>query len=152
MTTPARPSRRLNLTVQYATEHADLPDRAHLRRWVRAALEGGGSITLRLVDALEGQALNRDFRGRNYATNVLSFPYTPPPVMSGDLVLCVPVVLREAAEQGKRREAHFAHLVVHGILHLQGLDHETDSEAEMMEARERAILLELGYPDPYSAD
>ena len=113
---------------------------------------GAGVVTIRLVDAEEAQGLNRDYRGRDYATNVLSFPYTPSPDLAGDLVLCVPVVKREAAEQGKTLEAHFAHLVVHGILHLQGLDHETDSEAELMESRERDIMASLAYPDPYVND
>ena len=144
------PSRRLNLSVQYASIEADLPTRVQLRGWARAALDGAGEVTIRLVDAEEGQSLNRDFRGRDYATNVLSFPYVPPPALAGDLVLCVPVVRREATEQGKRVEAHFAHLVVHGMLHLQGFDHETDSDAETMEARERDILAALGYPDPYA--
>lgn len=143
---------RLDLSVQYASLDAAVPTRAQLRAWARAALVGAGVVTIRLVDAEEAQGLNRDYRGRDYATNVLSFPYTPSPDLAGDLVLCVPVVKREAAEQGKALEAHFAHLVVHGILHLQGLDHETHSEAELMESRERDIMASLAYPDPYVND
>jgi len=121
-----------------------------LRRWVRAALAAtSGSITIRLVDIGEGRSLNREYRGKDCATNVLSFAYTPPPRLSGDLLLCVPVVLREAAAQGKPAESHFAHLVVHGMLHLQGHDHQTDAEAKLMEAREREILARLGIADPY---
>ena len=116
-----------------------------------AANTAAATITLRFVDAEEGRVLNREYRGKgkDYATNVLSFPYEPPPHVSGDLVLCVPVVLREAIEQGKPAEDHFAHLVVHGMLHLQGYDHQTDAEAELMEAKEREILAGLGIADPY---
>ena len=105
---------------------------------------------MRFVDAEEGQALNRDYRRKDYATNVLSFVYAEEPAVQGDLVVCLPVVLREAGEQGKAAEAHFAHLIVHGMLHLQGYDHETgDEDAARMEAKEREILAGLGYPDPY---
>jgi probable rRNA maturation factor len=146
----AKSSKRLDLSVQYACGAVGLPPRAQLRVWARAALEGGGQVTIRYVDADEGQALNRDYRGKDYATNVLSFVYEPGPPTVGDLVICVPVVAREAAEQGKTIEAHHAHLVVHGLLHLQGHDHETgEVEARAMEAREREILAGLGYPDPY---
>lgn len=152
--------RRLSLSVQYACEDATgaLPSRPRIRRWVKQALEGSSAeVTVRFVDAEEGQALNRDFRQRDYATNVLSFPYVPLPDMAGDLVLCLPVVLKEAQEQGKPPEAHFAHLIVHGMLHLQGYDHEPsatgdESDAEVMEAREREILGALGYPDPYLSE
>ena len=112
----------------------------------------GGQITVRFVDAEEGQGLNREFRGKDYATNVLSFPYESEPVICGDLVICSPVVEREAKEQDKSLEAHIAHLIVHGMLHLQGYDHETSkADARRMENHERAILLALGYADPYSA-
>lgn len=141
---------RLDLSVQYASADAAVPTRVQLRAWARAALTGAGTVTLRLVDAEEGQSLNRDYRGRDYATNVLSFPYTPAPDLAGDLVLCVPVVKREAGEQGKAVDAHFAHLVVHGMLHLQGFDHETENDAVAMESKERDIMAELGYPDPYA--
>jgi len=118
-------------------------------RWARAALAGGGQITIRLVDAEEGRVLNNDYRGKDYATNVLSFPYDTEPVVTGDLVICPAVVAREAAEQNKPLAAHYAHLTVHGMLHLQGRDHETDEDAQAMEDEEREILAALGYPDPY---
>jgi len=118
-------------------------------RWARAALAGGGQITIRLVDADEGRVLNNDYRGKDYATNVLSFPYDTEPVVTGDLVICPAVVAREAAEQNKPLAAHYAHLTVHGMLHLQGRDHETDEDAQAMEDEEREILAALGYPDPY---
>ena len=148
----AMPSKRLDLSVQYACHPAGVPLRASLRRWARAALAGGGCVTIRFVDEAEGQALNRDYRGKDYATNVLSFPYESEPVVCGDLVICSPVVEREAKEQDKSLEAHIAHLIVHGMLHLQGYDHETSkADARRMENHERAILLALGYADPYSA-
>lgn len=145
-------SRRLDLSVQYVCDRAGLPTRADFVRWARAALEGGGTVTLRLVAPEEGQALNHDYRGKDYATNVLSFPYEYEPRVMGDLVICPDVVAREAAEQGKALEAHYAHLVVHGMLHLQGWDHENDADAEEMEAEERLILAALGYPDPYAGE
>lgn len=145
----AIPPRRLNLSVQYALQHAGLPERTQVRRWVRAAEPGAAQITVRFVDGVEGQALNSGYRGKDYATNVLSFPYETEPVLLGDLVLCWPVVLEEAATQGKSVEAHCAHLIVHGVLHLQGWEHDEDAEAEEMEAEERTILAVLGYPDPY---
>ena len=108
---------------------------------------------MRFVDADEARRLNRDYRHRDYATNVLSFPYAREPVVCGDLVLCAPVVAREAAEQGKPLEAHYAHLIVHGLLHLQGYDHETSArQAAEMESRERRVLHALGYPDPYAME
>ena len=142
-------SKRLNLSVQYACNRAGLPLRADFVRWARAALVGGGEIAIRLVDADEGQELNREYRGKDYATNVLSFPYDSEPVVLGDLVICPAVVAREAAEQNKPLDAHYAHLTVHGMLHLQGWDHENDIDAQAMEDKEREILAALGYPDPY---
>ena len=149
---PAAPT--LSLSVQYACNDDALPSRPQVRRWVKKALEGDSAeVTVRFVDAEEGQMLNREYRHKDYATNVLSFPYVPNPEMAGDLVLCLPVVLQEAEQQRKPPEAHFAHLIVHGILHLQGYDHETgDADAEIMEAREREILAALGYPDPYLSE
>ena len=149
-------SRRLNLSVQYACNKDHLPLRQKIQSWARAALNvdgmRGGQVTVRFVDAEEGQALNREFRNKDYATNVLSFPYESEPVVCGDLVICSPVVEREAKEQDKSLEAHIAHLIVHGMLHLQGYDHETSkADARRMENHERAILLALGYADPYSA-
>jgi len=119
-------------------------------RWARAALAGGGVVTIRLVDADEGQALNREYRGKDYATNVLSFPYETTPRVVGDLVICPSVVAREAGEQNKPLAAHYAHLTVHGMLHLQGWDHDNDDEAQVMEDEERKILAALGFPDPYA--
>lgn len=139
---------KLALAVQYATVAEDLPTRAQVRRWVQAALTGAAEITVRFVATAEGSALNRDYRGQDHATNVLSFAYDTVPVR-GDLVLCAPVVAREAQQQNKTLAAHYAHLVVHGVLHLQGFDHETPVAAESMEAREREIVIRLGYTDPY---
>ena len=155
MDTPATTSRRLNLSVQYACNTDGVPSRPQFRAWARAALNAdgmrGGQITLRLVEADEGQTLNRDYRGKDYATNVLSFPYEIEPVVIGDLAICHPVVVREATEQGKTLEAHYAHLVVHGVLHLQGYDHETgEADAARMEDKEREILASLGFADPYN--
>ena len=147
-----KPSKRLNLSVQYACNKAGLPLRADFVRWARAALVGGGEIAIRLVETDEGQALNKEYRDKDYATNVLSFPYDTEPVVSGDLVICPDVVAREAAEQNKPLAAHYAHLVVHGMLHLQGWDHENDDDAQAMEEEETEILAALGYPDPYLDD
>jgi len=152
--------RRLDLSVQYACNREGVPCRADFRRWLRAAEPGAARITVRLVDEAEGRELNRDYRGKDYATNVLTFAYDegedmPLPEglpLMGDLVLCRQVVEREAVEQGKALDAHYAHLSVHGMLHLQGFDHEVDAEAEEMEAREREILATLGYPDPYAGE
>ncbi len=151
------PNKRLNLTVQYACNDAGVPSRPQIRAWVRAALDvdgkRGGQITVRFVDADEGRSLNNDYRGKDYATNVLSFPYEVEPIVCGDLVVCAEVVAREAAEQGKSLAAHYAHLIVHGMLHLQDYDHENgEAEALLMEGRERTILAALGYPDPYAGE
>jgi len=124
--------------------------RADFVRWARAALVGGGEIAIRLVDPDEGQTLNKEYRGKDYATNVLSFPYDTEPVVMGDLVICPSVVAREAAEQNKPLAAHYAHMTVHGMLHLQGWDHENDDDAEAMEQEETEILAALGYPNPYA--
>jgi phosphate starvation-inducible PhoH-like protein len=152
------PRAGLTLTVQKALdgEHKPLaPKKRHIRNWAAAALqEPAAEVTVRLVGEEEGRILNRDFRSRDYATNVLTFSYgeVEPDCVHGDLVLCVPVVVREAAEQGKALDAHFAHLIIHGMLHLQGWDHEEEQEAEEMEALEREILAGLGYDDPYAAE
>ena len=143
-------SKRLNLSVQYACNREGLPLRADFVRWARAALVGGGEIAIRLVDAEEGRELNKEYRGKDYATNVLSFPYEIEPLTMGDLVICPEVVAREAQEQNKALEAHYAHMTVHGMLHLQGWDHEEDDEAQEMENEEREILAAMGYPDPYA--
>ena len=145
-------SRRLNLSVQYLTRAPWVPERPEVRRWVRAALEGGGQITVRFVDEGEGRQLNRDYRGKDYATNVLSFPYDTEPVIVGDLVIAPTVCADEAREQGKALVDHTAHLIVHGVLHLCGYDHQNDAEAQVMETREREILAGLGVADPYLAE
>ena len=124
--------------------------RADFVRWARAALTGGGEVTIRLVDDDEGQELNKAYRGKDYATNVLSFPYETEPLVMGDLVICPAVVAREAEAQNKPLAAHYAHLTVHGMLHLQGWDHENDDDAQAMEDEEREILAALGYADPYA--
>lgn len=144
-----RPGGRLSLCVQYALNKEELPSRNDIRRWVRATKPGVAEVTIRFVDANEGRALNAQYRGKDYATNILSFVYAPPPELTGDLVICTPVVLREASEQRKAVDAHFAHLIVHGMLHLQGYDHEHAAEARIMEQQERDILARLGFPDPY---
>ncbi|MDR0441200.1 MAG: rRNA maturation RNase YbeY [Candidatus Accumulibacter sp.] len=153
---PAEPS--LTLSVQRrlaAAERAGAPSRAQILRWARAAIVRDAEATVRLVGEAEARALNRDYRGRDYATNVLTFVYgeedSPAGApLTGDIVLCAPVIAREAAEQGKTLEAHYAHLIVHGMLHLQGYDHETgEADARRMEDRERAILAASGFADPY---
>ena len=144
----ARPELSLSLQFADASHRALLP-RHKVSRWMRAALEAPAEIAVRIVDADEGQALNRDYRGKDYATNVLTFDYAREPVVHADLVLCAPVVEREAQEQGKTIDAHYAHLLVHGTLHAQGYDHERARDARVMEAREREILAALGFPDPY---
>lgn len=149
----------LELDLQRATDAA-APDDALFRRWCELALRqrsADSEMTIRLVDEAEARELNHTYRHKDYATNVLSFPADVPDDMLdipllGDLVICVAVVEREAAEQGKSLEAHWAHLVIHGCLHLLGYDHIDDDEAEEMEALERTLLAELGHPDPYADD
>jgi len=140
---------RLALAVQRASRASHIPPDASLRRWASAALAREAQVTLRYVAEAEGRRLNREYRGRDCATNVLTFVYGSRP-LSGDIVVCAPVVAREAKAQGKPVVAHHAHLLVHGLLHLAGLDHERDVEAHRMEARERRILATLGFPDPYA--
>jgi len=145
---------RLALTVQYTARSEGLPSAASLRRWTRAALRRDATVTLRFVGEAEGRALNRRFRRRDRATNVLAFVYHDgrgTHGIDGDVVLCVPVMRREAEEQGKLLTAHSAHLVIHAMLHLQGYDHAHAAGAARMEAREVAILARLGFPDPYAA-
>lgn len=142
--------RRLSLSVQYASTASDLPTRAQFRRWFKAALQEDVSLTLRIVDAEEGRELNKSYRGKDYATNVLTFVYEHEPV-SGDVVICAPVVASEAAEQNKGLLAHYAHMSIHAALHLQGYDHEEDSAAEEMEALETSIMLKLRYANPYQS-
>jgi probable rRNA maturation factor len=140
---------RLELTVQYAVENDGLPTRSQLRTWVKAALHCDSDVTVRLVGADEGRALNRQHRGSDHATNVLTFAYPETNPLSGDIALCVPVVAREARRQRKDPQAHYAHLVVHGVLHLQGYDHEKAADARVMEMVETEIVTSLGYADPY---
>jgi len=145
---------QLTLSLQFgkfddaAIHRAALP-RHKVQRWLRAALQADAEITVRVVDTLEGQSLNRDYRHKDYATNVLTFGYSQQPVVCADLVLCAPVVVQEALQQGKTLQQHYAHLLVHGALHAQGWDHETDTEAQAMEQREKDILARLGFADPY---
>ena len=148
------------MAVQYASAAQQLPTRTQLRRWVKAALQRDVSMTLRIVDEAEGRMLNKNYRGKDYATNVLTFVYddvqTPPGLplsgketLSGDVVICAPVAEKEAREQRKDLMAHYAHLAIHAALHLQGYDHENDADAEAMETLETAIMLKLRRPDPY---
>ena len=144
----------LTLSLQFA-KFEDAPlhraalSRHKVTRWIRHALESTAEITVRIVGAEEGQALNRDYRQKDYATNVLTFDYTMEPVVTADLVLCAPVVAQEAKEQGKTLEAHYAHLIVHGTLHAQGWDHDLEEDAEVMEMRETDIMARLGFDTPY---
>lgn len=148
--------KNLSLSLQFgklkdvARHRAALP-RHKVARWIRHALDTDAEITVRIVDAQEGQALNRDYRHKDYATNVLTFDYTQAPLVTADLVLCAPVVAKEARENRKTLQAHYAHLLVHGTLHAQGWDHETsEADAIAMEAREIEILTGLGIKNPYS--
>ena len=140
-----------SLSVQFASEADDLPGRAQIRRWVTAALEHPAEVTVRIVDAEEAQALNNDYRRKDYVPNVLTFEYgeISPGVLGGDVVICAPVVAREAREQGKPLKDHYAHMTVHGVLHLQGYDHIEPAEADIMESREAAILKRFHIPNPY---
>jgi probable rRNA maturation factor len=143
---------RLRLSLQFADgRHRTALARADVRRWIRAALAVPAEITVRVVDEDEGLALNAQYRNQRHATNVLTFAYASEPLLAADLVLCAPVVEREAAAQGVPLVAHYAHLVVHGTLHAQGFDHERAADARRMEAREREILTRLGFADPYPA-
>ena len=151
------PLQTLTLSLQFArfdgaAEHRAALPRHKVARWIRHALALDAEITVRIVGENEGRQLNRDYRQKDYATNVLTFDYAQEPVVSADLVLCAPVVAREAAEQNKTLAEHYAHLLVHGTLHAQGWDHETsEQDAQEMEAYETAILQELGFANPYAA-
>jgi len=151
MTEPA-----IALEVQWASDQSSLPETTDFDRWVRAALEGVDhpvELVIRVVDEAEGQELNQRYRSKDKPTNVLSFPFEAPAGVEcdhlGDLVICAPVVIREAQEQGKPLNDHWAHLVIHGVLHLRGYDHQTEDEAQQMESREKTILHGLGVEDPY---
>ncbi|GGY72570.1 rRNA maturation RNase YbeY [Pseudoduganella plicata] len=150
---------KLTLSVQYAdTRLQESITRPAIRKWVKAALLAPAELTIRFVDAVEGQSLNREYRGKDYATNVLTFAYNEGEEIAeddptrADIILCTDVLQREAAEQNKSVEEHTAHLIVHGVLHAQGYDHEDDEEADEMESLETEILAELGYADPYAAE
>lgn len=143
---------QLSLAVQYAVQPGSTPTRPQFRKWVKAALARDAEITLRIVDTEEGRGLNRTYRHKDYATNVLTFPLMQDPLLMGDIVLCAPVVENEAAEQGIPLEAHYAHLTVHGVLHLQGYDHEDAADAAVMETLEAQIVTKLGYADPYAIE
>ncbi len=154
--------RKVVVDLQYGDEVRnphELPDAARIQAWVEAAVDGsaaGAQLTVRIVGEGESRRLNETYRGRKGATNVLSFPFERPewmdPPLLGDVVICAGRVEEEAREQGKRLESHWAHLVIHGVLHLQGYDHEAGEEAARMEARERELMAGLGFPDPYAGD
>ena len=148
----SRTKTKLKLMVQYAigtATHAAVPTRPQFRKWVKMALTRDAEIVLRIVDEAEARNLNQNFRGKNYATNVLTFVYGDAQSLSGDIVLCAPVVAKEARQQHKNLTAHYAHLTVHGVLHLQGWDHANETDAVAMERLETAIVTKLGYDDPY---
>lgn len=145
---PSQIGLRLSLQMPDGRHRAVLA-RHRVMRWLRAALQAPAEITVRVVDEAEGRRLNREFRGKDYATNVLTFDYAREPVVCADLVLCAPVVEREAVEAGRPLPAHYAHLLVHGTLHAQGFDHETAREARVMEGRESELLARLGFDDPW---
>ena len=150
MARSSEPRPALQLSLQFADPgHRALLPRHRVARWIRCALEAPALITVRVVGEDEGRALNREYRGKDYATNVLTFDYEREPQVVADLVLCAPVLEREAAEAGTPIEAHYAHLLVHGTLHAQGWDHERAADARRMEARESALLADLGFADPY---
>ena len=139
------------ITVQNASTARNVPTAARIRRWARAALAAQAQVTIRIVGATEGRLLNRSYRSKDYATNVLTFVFRDHAPLAGDIALCAPVITREARAQRKPVAAHYAHMVVHGLLHLQGYDHESESDARVMERRERTLLAAFGYPDPYKA-
>ena len=140
---------QLDITIQTASKLADVPAKSQFKKWAKAALRVDTEVTIRIVDAQEALELNSTYRGKDYATNVLTFPLTEIPHLMGDIIICAPVVVAEAAAQKKSLEAHFAHLIVHGVLHLHGYDHETEPQAELMESLEITILQKLGYANPY---
>jgi probable rRNA maturation factor len=139
----------LNLAVQYASTLTGLPSRTKFRQWAKSAIRVDAEVTIRIVNEAEGRELNNTYRGKDYATNVLTFPLTDDSHLMGDIVICAPVVAAEALAQNKPLEAHYAHLTVHGILHLHGYDHEIEAQAELMESLETAIVSKLGYANPY---
>ena len=140
---------KLSLAVQYAIDARGLPSRAQFRRWVKAALQHDANVTLRIVGESEGWELNKKFRRKDYATDVLTFVYDDVQPLTADVVICAPVVEREAHEQHKDLPAHYAHLTIHAMLHLQDYSHDNAADANEMESLETAIMLKLGYADPY---
>ncbi len=140
---------KLNISIQFAANHPNLPSKSQFRKWVKAALRVDTEVAIRIVDEDEARVLNSTYRGKDYATNVLTFPLTETPHLMGDIIICAPVVEAEAKAQNKPLEAHYAHLTVHGILHLHGYDHKTEAQAELMEGLEISILAKLGYANPY---
>ncbi|MCH9798963.1 MAG: rRNA maturation RNase YbeY [Betaproteobacteria bacterium] len=139
----------IQLTLQVASDTSNIPNKTQFRKWAKAALRVDTEVTIRIVDEAEGRALNLAYRGKDYATNVLTFPLTEEPHLMGDIIICAPVVATEANTQHKSLEAHYAHLTVHGVLHLHGYDHEIDEQAALMESIEVTTLINLGYPNPY---
>ena len=159
MSGPDSPGPVLSLAVQYVSTAHNLPTRSQIRRWIRGALTNSAEITVRIVDLDEARALNRDYRDKDYPTNVLTFEYGETDdhdkgdkVLSGDIVICAAVVTKEAATQRKLLIDHYAHLIVHGVLHLQGFDHEDAADADIMETREAAILKRFRIANPYLSD
>jgi probable rRNA maturation factor len=146
-----RQRRAPRIAVQNASTARNVPAAARIRQWARAALDTDAEVTIRIVGQAEGRLLNRSYRRRDYATNVLTFVFRDRAPLQGDLALCAPVITREARAQRKTVAAHYAHMVVHGLLHLQGYDHENDRDAALMEKRERTLLARFGYPDPYKS-
>lgn len=140
---------QLAIFIQIASQLTNTPTNAQFKKWAKAALRVDTEVTIRIVDEAEGRALNLAYRGKDYATNVLTFPLIETPHLMGDIVICAPVVAAEAIAQNKPLTAHYAHLTVHGMLHLSGFDHETEAQAELMEAIEIQILAKLGYANPY---
>jgi len=140
----------LSMAVQYASEMTGLPTSAQFKRWARNTIRVDSEITLRIVDEPEARELNQTYREKDYAPNVLTFPLAEEPFIIADIVICAPVVAKEAIEQGKSLEAHFAHLTIHGVLHAHGYDHEVPAQAELMESVETQILNKIGYSDPYA--
>lgn len=141
---------KIHLTLQNASSLAELPTKKQFIKWAKTALRVDTQVTIRIVDKDEGRALNLAYRGKDYATNILTFTLTEVPHLMGDIIICAPVVIEEVQAQQKPIEAHFAHLTVHGILHLHGYDHETEKQAELMESIEIETLKKLGFPNPYN--
>ncbi len=140
---------QLDFTIQIASKRSNVPAKTQFKKWAKAALRVDTEVTIRIVDAQEALELNSTYRGKDYATNVLTFSLTEAPHLMGDIIICAPVVESEAEAQNKSLEAHYAHLTVHGMLHLCGFDHETEPQAELMESLEITILQKLGYANPY---